>query len=149
MENSCNVTSECQKPSRNKGPGPCDAHYLRSHVYGDPRPSVPIKKVKRRTCVIDPCQNESLNRGLCATHYIELVGPDSRAKYRAVHIALGKAAEQQCACGKAAQTWAYDHSDPQPQWSHYGPYSSDLSRYEALCAKCHKAADLERIKSCA
>lgn len=68
------------------------------------------------------------------------------ASYQAVHSRLrsyrGRAKDQTCACGEPATGWAYDHADPNHKVSETGaPYSTDLARYVALCASCHRLMD--------
>lgn len=68
--------------------------------------------------------------------------------YQALHLRIvvrrGKASSNLCAagCGKRAQDWAYDHSDPSPRVTTEGlEYSTDVSRYIPLCKACHRTFD--------
>lgn len=69
--------------------------------------------------------------------------------YRTAHIRVvaerGKAREWTCArCSYPAVHWAYDHTDPAPIVDRLGRvYSSDPSRYVALCVPCHGKFDAE------
>lgn len=81
--------------------------------------------------------------------------------YRAVHKRVqrlrGRASNHPCGnCGKAAEEWAYDHSDPAPLTGATGgrrstaaEYSADPARYVPLCKPCHSRRDrraaLERL----
>ena len=58
------------------------------------------------------------------------------ASYKAVHKRLeaefGRAATHVCPCGERALDWAFDDPDG---------YSTDLSKYTALCRSCHIRKD--------
>jgi hypothetical protein len=58
------------------------------------------------------------------------------ASYAAVHFRLdrvhGKARDYRCGCGAQAAEWAFDEPVG---------FSTDLSRYTAMCSSCHKRHD--------
>ena len=66
-----------------------------------------------------------------------------RCGKRAVHMRLavrfGKASEHSCPCGAQASDWAFDEP---------AGFSTDLSRYTALCRSCHLTRDgaADRLK---
>ena len=70
-----------------------------------------------------------------------------RAVHRRVHRERGPAAEQACAhCAGQAHHWAYDHTDPRPLVGTtprgiVAEYSADVTRYIALCRRCHSIFD--------
>lgn len=69
------------------------------------------------------------------------------AMHRRVSRARGKASEQACVdCGKAASHWSYDRKCENEVQSEYGPYSTNVGRYQARCVPCHKRFDLASIK---
>lgn len=143
----------------------CRKHYARFRRYGSPH------KFKREflheTCTVSDCNREHSARGYCDTHYqrwrkhgdplaVAPRGgdPASRelftgqlgyiAAHEAVHRALGKASDQNCAdCPDVAAHWAYDHSDPEEiTLSGTGSaYSVNPSFYKPLCPSCHKLYD--------
>lgn len=58
----------------------------------------------------------------------------------------GLASEHTCTCGEAAQTWAYDHQDPDEKADASGPdsghpFSTKPEHYQPLCYVCHWAYD--------
>lgn len=69
------------------------------------------------------------------------------AAYRTVHSRLtsrrGRASDYPCVdCGKPAQDWSYDNTDPDERTSPQGlPYSVDLDHYEPRCKPCHAKFD--------
>lgn len=101
--------------------------------------------------------------GLCSKHYARLVRygdpvatrPGGRRpriehpSYSTVHQRIardrGRAGDHECSiegCGRLAQDWAYDHSDPAPRHDEKGrPYSTDGSRYIAVCRPHHRILD--------
>lgn len=127
-------------------------------------------------CAIDICQREPKARGWCDMHYQRwrkhgnplrvdpspklpvLRGADNpkwkgdAAKYSAIHNRLrryrGAAADHECGhCGKAAEDWAYDRTDPNElvdQDTGF-PYSTDVRRYLPLCKPCHYRFDREGV----
>jgi hypothetical protein len=69
--------------------------------------------------------------------------------YYAMHQHLwavrGKASAHPCVrCGKQAQDWAYDNTDPDERRDtkrNGSAYSLDVERYQPMCKSCHIAGD--------
>jgi len=63
------------------------------------------------------------------------------AVHRRLRIDRGPASATTCACGAPARQWAYRGDCPFERWEAKGDYflafSPDLSRYDALCVRCH------------
>lgn len=121
--------------------------------------------MEKSTCAVDGCDRPARSRGWCNTHYeywrrrqphpleprsqFGDAGPNWKGDdggYKAVHLRLraqfGPASDHVCSCGQPAQLWAYMHTDPSPRRSREGfPYSSDPSRYEPKCRRCHHRLD--------
>lgn len=122
-----------------------------------------------RTCVIDTCARPPASRAatMCRMHQERSLRTgrpeiDSRrgaanenwtgdqVTYRALHKRLararGKADQYTCVdCGRPAQQWAYDNTDPNPRESMQNgslvQFSNDLNRYQPMCRRCHKNHD--------
>lgn len=123
---------DCNEPHRAKGL--CHKHYMRKLTWGDPNYVTPRYKFPP-----PPTGAESPN----------WKGDD--VTYSAVHFRLkklrGPAKDQICECGSSADTWAYDHTDPDEKLSDVGPYSVDLQRYTAMCHSCHTTLDFWRTRT--
>lgn len=141
--------------------GWCNTHYYRWRRHGDPLVSL---AGVGGVCSIEGCDTASKQRGWCHMHYERwrrhgdplVVSPfgsrwtGDEATYKAVHLRVkavrGPASRYVCACGEPAKQWAYDHTDPSPKMSEDGrPYSLDIERYTAMCVRCHKNFDMERL----
>jgi hypothetical protein len=139
-------------------------HYYRQYRNGDPGEAGSRRgRYGQTTCDIDGCDKPHRGKGLCEMHlsrflrngdplalrgHAPQLGPDNPAwtgdgaTYSAVHQRLGRAAEFVCPCGRPAETWAYQHGDPDERVSPEGlVYSVDLDQYEAMCRVCHLALD--------
>lgn len=156
----------CERPYY--GRGWCRAHHARWLRHGDPlagrRPD------GDGVCTVDDCAKPHKSLGYCDMHLsrhlrhgdISTVkardgrGEQSRqwrgddAGYVAVHDRIrrqrGLPTEYPCAdCGGPAKQWAYDHKDPNERIAiDHGkpkPYSTDVSRYQPLCLRCHRRLD--------
>lgn len=101
-------------------------------------------------------RSDSLTTGLtrsCGCLHRE-TGADRNRKdrpcYESAHQRLrnarGPAAEYDCTlCGSPAREWAYDGRDPDELTQQRGAstmtYSTNLNRYNPMCAPCHRAHD--------
>lgn len=116
-------------------------------------------------CKIDGCDHvDSGAHGWCRMHYMRwwkhgdplttnvrhgYVG--DAVSYSGAHIRVrsqrGKASALACVdCGRGAEQWAYNHTDPNEKHDKNGrPYSPNPDRYDPMCIACHKVADLARI----
>lgn len=119
-----------------------------------------------RICTVDGCTDAHNAKGLCNTHYHRMrrngtlsarpIPPQSgqgnfnwrgdNAAYTTVHSRLvaarGKAARLDCVdCGGRARDWAYTNDCPNEKPSKFGPYSTDLGRYQPMCTSCHHKFD--------
>lgn len=143
--------------------GMCGKHYLRWWKHGGSAPE-PKRHTSNRRCLVGDCDRKHYARDMCAAHYLRwsktgdplpgktitkskgndigYTGAHARVKY-----VRGRAANYTCEdCAGVAETWAYDHADPNEQVGDDGhgsvmPYSTDPNHYRPLCAKCHKAFD--------
>ncbi len=63
--------------------------------------------------------------------------------HRKLRHVRGPAKQNACQhCGRQAEHWAYNHTDPMAITDPHGRvYSHDLARYIALCAQCHLTLD--------
>ena len=130
-------------------------------------------------CKVDNCAGTARKRGWCSPHYNRwwrtgnplvngprrIGGPPpgelhpnwvgDNAGYITMHARvrrqLGQPAANLCAgcCGSRAQTWAYDHTDPQERFDarEGHPYSLDVKRYVPLCRSCHSSYDAAYAKA--
>lgn len=144
--------------------GLCNTHNLRwlsTGVLGGP-----IEDRRRNvgsTCSVVECERPAKSRGWCQAHYLrwyatgtEPAGPvvqihrrHDEVTYSGVHMRLrsdlGLAATYDCAdCGKAAEEWSYNHSDPGELINSAGlAYSLSVEHYAPRCRKCHFSFDRE------
>lgn len=88
-------------------------------------------------CSVEGCERLRHCRGLCSPHYRKLQRHGDplwvvQVGYEGVHRRLqkqrGNARDFTCVCGVPAAHWAFDEPTG---------FSTDLSRYRPLCAKCH------------
>lgn len=115
---------------------------------------------------MDGCETVARSLGMCNVHHlrwsrhrdldrdnhksnhVRWLDRDSLS-YDAAHDRVkryrGAASSHLCECGRQAEDWAYDHTDPDPLIDTKGPYSDDWNRYESLCRKCHKTKDAARL----
>jgi hypothetical protein len=147
-------------------------HYKRWRKHGDVQTVLkpPGRSPVYTGCRIEACDGKHASRGLCDKHYRRLLhngdpevvrsGPgilppwwkgDDIGYYAAhyrVYAAHGAAAQYACACGQAAEEWAYDHSDSNEKWSDElkCAYSTDPDCYIAMCMSCHRKMDWDRSK---
>lgn len=148
--------------------GMCRMHYHRWRRTGS-TVARPLRAT-RGNCTVDGCGNLDCGpHGLCPKHnsrnrrngdpLLLMGGPRARfgpensawtgdqASYSAMHLRVrgekGRASLQVCVdCGRVAQQWSYDRSDPDERTSADGPYSVSINHYEARCIPCHKRFDL-------
>jgi hypothetical protein len=117
--------------------GMCKLHDTRRRRHGDPRTFI-----HQRDRNLPRGSDNHLWTGDEATYF---------AVHQRVRKARGSASTYVCGCGRPAKQWAYDHSDPEQKYELIGAtmtaYSIDVERYEAKCVRCHKRADMERIKA--
>lgn len=126
----------------------------------------------KRCNVVGCTRTDRITRGFCGLHYqrwlntgeVGAAAPlrrrDKTRKRRKgrdvgyvgahhrVRALRGKASDYPCEhkCGKRAEDWAYDHSDPNELVATGGQldglaYSSTPDHYVPLCKLCHKAFD--------
>jgi len=165
----CSVEG-CEKP--HKGRGLCDKHLQRLRHRGttEDKPRAPDE------CTADGCTRPYWARGWCSTHLQrcrkhgspDVVEAATGARnsrwlgeavsyagaHARVYAARGPASAHACLhCGKAAQEWAYDHTDPDGKTEVRArdgrapspvPYSTDPAHYIPLCRTCHLKFDTGR-----
>ena len=165
----------CDKPSRSKSADWCKKHYHRWYRNGSPLtlrgPRPPTDLVDQRfgaltvlrwkqgrwVCMCD-CGAEThvltgdLNRGSAQSCGDRAHARLPKVMYNAAHqrlrVARGNARQYECiSCDAPAVHWAYDHADPNELTSPHGAYSLDSDHYNPRCVPCHKAFDLQVIKS--
>jgi hypothetical protein len=163
----CTITG-CDRPSRNKTPGLCSAHYFRLRRSGDIGPAQ-IQQRTKGPCSVDDCNRPHFGHGYCLLHYRRVrkgghpdfiahqrrdANPSWKgddAGYNAAHDRVrrwrGPARAQTCAaCGAPARHWAYRHDDLNERRDDRGyAYSLDVDHYDPMCVPCHKRSDLERL----
>jgi hypothetical protein len=119
--------------------GWCGKHYQRWRNHGDPLKVVPMSERK--------CTLKGQPPGPAHWNW---KGDSRKWSYRSAHerVAIakgGKADRFACACGRQADEWAYDHTDPDEKRDEKGrPYSVDPDRYHPMCRSCHRTADGRR-----
>ena len=147
---------------KHQGRGYCDGHLRRVIATGEPGPAefVP-RKPKGDRGIVDGCDHLRYAKDVCDRHYqrlrkygtLDLPEREGSATYNAVHLRLraqrDAAKDSTCPCGAAAEHWAYVRGDDQSvRYDNEGrPYSTDLSRYEALCRTCHRRMDAEATRT--
>lgn len=161
-ETTCSVDG-CVSPMR--GRGLCNKHLIRLRRHGDVEAYFPSAT---RWCAIEGCGAEHHARGWCIKHWNRwqstgdpegtrarvnpvMPGPTNprwkgdAVGYAGVHLRMWRgdpAANYSCAhCPDAAQSWAYDHNDPDEKESDRGPYSVKREHYLPLCYSCHTRFD--------
>lgn len=147
---------------KHAGRGFCEGHLRRLKATGDPGPAeFEPRKPKGDRCIVDGCDHLRYAKDVCDRHYqrlrkygtLDLPEREGSATYNAVHLRLraqrGAAKDSTCPCGAAAEHWAYVRGDDQSvRYDEQGrPYSTDLSRYEALCRTCHRRMDAEATRT--
>ena len=157
-DGTCSVES-CDRPI--KARGWCHAHYMRWHATGDPG-TTPVQPPRPTICAVEGCEGKPKGRQWCGRHYqrwqatgdpLGVIGRDPErvgdaAGYAAVHRRLrvaGPIAERPCVeCGAPAEEWAYDHTAPDERRDDKTglPFTTDLSHYQPMCRKCHRAFDM-------
>ena len=165
----------CDKPSRSKSADWCKMHYHRWYRNGSPLalrgPRPPTDLIGQRfgvltvlrwepsrwVCMCD-CGIETrvrigdLNRGSARSCGDSAHSRLPEVTYNAAHQRLrvdrGSPRQYGCvSCDATAVHWAYDHADPNELTSPHGAYSLDVDHYDPRCVPCHKAFDLQVIKS--
>ena len=141
----------CDKPVKCRGY--CNGHYHQLYRGEDLRPL----RQPKIGCSFEGCDRKHIANGLCGRHNQQrLEGKElseignyrgDEVSYRALHTrignARGSAAEQICVdCGEQASDWAYTYGCPNEKQSAFGPYTTDMSRYQPMCRPCHKLFDL-------
>ena len=119
------------------GPETPRAIRLRSHVKCLCGQVGLIRNTRLRT-------GESTRCAQCSRRY-EVV--TYKGAHKRVKRDKGEARHQKCfACGEDADHWAYQHNDPNELRDLANrPYSTDPSKYVAMCASCHKEYDLDYL----
>jgi len=142
-DRTCTI-AECGSPM--KGRGLCNKHLIRLRRHGDPEVRFPNA---RYACIIDGCEGRHHARGWCVKHWNRwqstgdpnslrpksnpvMVGESNPrwggdgVGYAGVHLRMWRddpATNYACQhCSASAQSWAYDHSDPDERESDRGPY---------------------------
>lgn len=154
----------CAQISRSRTNRHCEMHYYRLRRTGSTADPVRVSG----PCRAAGCDSEADRLdGLCRMHYLRVdkrndldfvyQGPANHmwtgdeATYRAVHQRVkkqrGRPSTHRCVdCGKRAQHWSYDRSDPDQKYQEgKGPYSTDISRYHPRCVSCHKKFDMVHV----
>lgn len=165
-EGTCSVAG-CDRATRSKGM--CNAHYRRWRTTGDPGSAAIQLRGADRGCVIEGCERRHFGHGYCQTHAYRLrengdplvtrppgtpSGPNHPSargddiEYAALHRRLkswrGKASDYPCcACGMAADNWAYQHTSADERiCPKVGlPYSTNIDDYLPMCHSCHTRFD--------
>lgn len=123
----------CEK-DRSKGKW-CSSHEARLRRRGELEPE------------FIPQDKRNLPRGRDNVNWTE------EPSYTAVHQRLrrwrGPASGYNCVtCDEQAEQWSYDHADPEQRIDEKInlPYSTDVDHYRAMCVRCHKNEDMDRLK---
>lgn len=156
---SCSVAG-CDRSATVKGF--CRGHYQRVHRTGTPGlADLSAAVAGSNDCFVDGCVRVATRKGYCSGHYrrwrcsgetgpaeIQATTVGDDANYDTVHARLraihGAANQLSCEhCGRGAEDWAYDYNDPAEKWDAVRGmlYSVDLTRYLALCKRCHVRMD--------
>lgn len=159
----CSVT-DCDRVAQSRGW--CRSHYMRWYCHGSVDDSPLARRDPGRGCGVEGCERPHATGGWCAPHYKRVltyghpgsaeIRPRSvgdAASYHLVHSRLrntrGRARNEVCVeCSQPAAHWAYDHSDPNEKTCRNtgAPYSVDINHYDPMCARCHKRADMQRLR---
>jgi hypothetical protein len=155
----------CAAPGCDEGhyaKGLCRLHWKRQRKSGDPRVDVPKRAWGQQGCAYPGCPEPHVGKGFCANHLkrFNRYGDPGKVQYAGwrgdavgygglherINRERGSATAHACQrCGRRAEEWAYDHSDPnEKQDAKRRVYSLDPMRYEPLCALCHRRADRKR-----
>lgn len=167
MENVCSFPTCGRSPRNKSGLLFCEGHYYQ-HRRGTPLR--PLQAYGNKKCGAVSCLKTPSGK-YCAMHDARVrrhgdleakfkpvgkIGPDNptwvgdEAGYSTVHERLkrtkGSASSNKCTdCGDQAKQWSYDHCCENEKTSSYGPFSTDLERYQPRCTPCHKTFDLSRF----
>lgn len=149
---------DCPAPPRSTHATYCERHYTRIRRNGslNLKPTVLTVACANPTCD----RNSQTSLGYCRRcrervrrhgdpNVLIVKARSNRPGYSSAHRRIrqdrGPATLHTCPCGAPARHWAYDHTDPLELPSCYGPYSADPAHYLALCVRCHKRIDLDRL----
>lgn len=163
------VVPSCDAPVRVISRQLCRLHYDRWYRFGDPEASLTRRAPGLNgSCEVSGCTVKAIASGYCPAHYqrnkrhggvladqpVRKLGPRDPGSYRATHGRLkrerGAASDLACVdCGSQARHWSYDRSDAAERVetlvtkgrSYRVAYSTDISRYEPRCARCHHEFD--------
>lgn len=174
MAGMCSIDG-CQSPVKRLGL--CYGHYMKQWRYGDAKHQ-PAKRGTDITgrrygslVALEPatrgmwlCQCDcgvtkairvgDLNRGSIRSCGNRLEHPRKEViTYAAAHDRVeahkGLARSHVCIdCGRSADHWSYDHTDPDEMHEYDGryllPYSTDPQHYDPRCISCHRRFDRAR-----
>lgn len=155
----------CEQESR--GRGWCSKHWSRWKNNGDP---LKVKKSGvdfnvKSMCSVEGCGRPNHAHLFCNMHLsryykhgdptvvLPITGrptlgdvPQFDAIHKRLSRARGSASKYPCVdCGKDAQEWSYNQSDPAELYQAFGaaqvPYSLDINNYDPRCISCHRKFD--------
>ncbi len=161
----------CERPVHNRR-GWCRMHYFRWYRTGNAGEATPRQRPSRLArCMIEGCTKPDKAAGYCSMHAARLrrhgdvhtvipvterklpTGPahhnwaGNNITYSGAHARVfwskGNAAAYHCIdCGKQAEHWAYDNTDPAELFDDRGyRYSATPEHYQPMCVRCHKRFD--------
>lgn len=162
----CSVEA-CLKPPHSRGW--CRTHYSRWLRTGDTGTAEPqLRTYDTPYCEVEGCKKERSGGAMCPKHRTRVhrhgdpfitkkprrayaadhgqwLGDDIgyRSAHRRVEYRRGRAIEHLCRdCGKQADDWSYDHTDPRQRFDGLW-YSPDPEHYSPRCKPCHRAFDAQ------
>lgn len=172
--------AECGKPVKRRGY--CYGHYMKNWRYGTPTPefepawidirgrrfgalTVIARRGSRWLCDCDCGAVATVRAGDLNSGHVSscgdraLHGRRDDILYHSAHDRVrddrGLVQHHACVgCGRSAQHWSYDHTDPDELLaeglsSNPLAYSTKPEHYSPRCVRCHKRFDLKRANSTA
>lgn len=168
----CDVAG-CEERARSDSAAHCEKHYYRLRRTGRIDVANP-QRASKGICTVDGCSQADVGpQGLCAKHATRVKrhgdplivlhpGPKpgqlnpnwvgDAVKVKGAHMRVraehGPASTHVCIdCGRRAEHWSYNHTDPDEKQSDHGPYSPSIEHYSPRCVSCHKTFDIAQTEA--
>jgi hypothetical protein len=155
------IVKGCKRP-RGSPEGYCVGHARQLRETGTVTPTFQPRMKQPPQCNFEGCTNKAQSKGYCSAHLRQLRVNGRMVPIRTIfdectYIAAhrrcrqlwGSSTQYPCvACGKPAEDWAYDGTDPteshddRVEW--VVAYSRFPEFYMPMCKPCHKSRDVEK-----